>query len=333
MKNPYDVLGVSRNASKDEVSKAYRKMARKYHPDMHSSDEDKLVAQEKFKEISAAYESVTEPQKANPHGHTHRSPMDDIFATFFGGFQRQTPIGKHIHLRATVSLEQVFKGGTVKLKYNKSVICDTCDGAGGQVASCQECNGSGFRVIEGAAMTVKTPCPVCHGSGQSISKVCPDCYKGFSSPKEKEIDFEIPLGVEDGMRFCYNGLGHPASEPEGIPGNLYIEVIVEKHSKFKRDGRNVSSNLKLSYPQLVLGDEVEVDTIDGKVNLKIPAGVQVGDTLRLKRQGLPVFNNSQVSEVTGDQLVNIDIDIPKNVDDEYKDLMSKLSNYEHGKGE
>jgi molecular chaperone DnaJ len=332
--NPYEVLGVGQNVTKDELSSAYKKLARQYHPDATGGDSELT---KKFKEVASAYEILNDPQKKAEYdrfgsvGNSNRrrkpftSPLDDFFSSMFGGDQPRQSRGDHILTEHEIDLMDVLNGVTVDIKYQRHELCGTCNGKGGDQVVCTHCGGSGKKIIQGQAMTVQTMCPACEGTGKSISKHCEDCQNGFTGPVEKSSSFVIPKGVEDGMRFSFRGEGEPCAD--GPAGSLFVVVRVKPHDLFQRLPNGIIlCRMPVSYTQLVLGDEVEVPTLDGMVNLKIPAGTQSDAKFKLKGQGLPIFNNRHGSIYkSGDELVQVVLSVPTEISDEYRELLEKLA--------
>ena len=343
IKDPYEVLGVARNASQEEIEKAYRKKALDWHPDRHP-EEGKAEAADKFKEASTAFEVLSVPEKRrqydqfgavgnggnggfNPFGgKPFSSPFDDFVGNFFGNRPQQVRQGQHIVIGHEVTLEEVFHGGQHEVRFQRHVLCDKCKGVGGEEIPCITCNGSGARVIYGPAMTVKTPCPACNGTGKMISRACNECQGGFKGSAESVIKFDIPKGVETGMRFCYQGMGEPI--PGGHPGNFYMEIKVRHHGIFERLPQgNILCKAPVSYSQLVLGDDILVPTLGERVSLKIPPGTQSGVKFKLNGMGLPLFNRGDVYKC-GDEIIQVELEVPVNPEGRYRELIVELSDFE-----
>jgi molecular chaperone DnaJ len=332
LKDPYEVLGVPKNASKEEIQKAFRRLAAKWHPDMHPP-ETQAEATEKFKEINAAYEALEKPQPQHHPFTGHKpftNPMDDIFAHFFGQRTRQPRNGEHIMVECTVDLLEVLQGATKRIKFSRANRCSSCEGRGGTVSECPHCQGTGARIIHGAAMTVKAACQGCGGTGKLLADKCPDCLDGLTSSQTVEFDFEIPQGVEDGMRFAFRGQGQPSVDHDGMPGHLYVIVRISDHPVFDREGNgNIVCRVPVSFTQLVLGDEMEVPTLERKVRFKIPPGTQPNSRFRLKELGLPQFNNRTMSTaVRGDQYVELQLEVPSEISDRYREIIEQLAQLE-----
>lgn len=322
MRNPYEVLGVSPNDDKETIKKAYRNLARKWHPDMNPPDKQEEAA-EKFKEVSAAFEAIEKGVKSTG------ASFDDLFSNFFGGRARQSaPIGEHIQVSCRVTLDEVLNGAHKELKYFKKRKCSVCDG--GSISECPHCGGTGAKVIHGSAMTVKTSCHGCNGSGKVFSHNCDVCQGGLVEDEQCVLSFDVPKGVENGMNFIHRGAGNPSKDPMGISGNLYINISVEKHPFFHvMDSGNILYYLKMTYTEFVLGTNLDVPTLDGTVAFRVPAGTNPGQRFRLKELGLPLFSNRTGGVYTrGDQFVEVQLEIPKNLDDGHKKAIEELAKIE-----
>ncbi len=354
----YDILGVDRKSSADEIKKAYRKLAIKYHPDKNPDDKS---AEEKFKEAAEAYEVLSNPEKRQRYdqfGHAGNAAgggfggapggmnMEDIFSQFgdiFGGspFEgffggggtrggaRRANRGTNLRIKVKLTLEEIAKGVEKTIKVAKSVSCKTCNGSGARGASgfktCGTCNGSGSvrritNTILGQMQTTTT-CPTCNGEGQVIVDKCNVCYGEGTVRGEETISINIPAGVSDGMQLSMSGKGN-AAQRGGIPGDLIILVEEIEHNVLKRDGNNIIYDLYLNFVDATLGTSVEVPTIDGKAKIKIDPGTQAGRILRLKGKGIPEINGYG----TGDQLVQVNIWTPKVVSKEEREILEKLAN-------
>lgn len=327
MKDPYEVLGVKRGDDLDTIKKAYRKLARKWHPDMNPGNSEEATV--KFKEITEAFEAIENPQKQTSN-RPFTNPWNDMFSSFFGEGGQTVQNGEHIVIECRIQMEDVLHGGKRDLVYFRSEICKECKGAGGREQTCQHCNGTGFRVIHGAQMTVRSSCQGCGGSGKVLSEQCNSCDGGMCGGEEKTVSFEIPKGVENGMRFTYRGLGQPSRNAMGMPGNLYVLVVVEPHEKFESlGGGSILYKTKLDYTQLVLGSEIQVPTLESAVSVKIPQGTLPGQKFRLRELGLPMFSNRTGGIYKrGDQLVEIQLNIPTNLDEKYTKVIEQLAQLE-----
>ena len=359
----YEVLGVSKDASADEIKKAYRKKALQYHPDRNPGDKE---AEEKFKEAAEAYGVLSDPDKRAKYdrfGHAGMNgqdfsgaSMDDIFSRFgdvisdlfgggggfggFGGFsgfggggnggaQRPVYKGSNLRMRVKLTLEEVNTGVKKKVKVNKYVPCSKCNGSGSQdgtTETCKTCNGTGQRVMRSGFFTQVTTCPTCGGEGRVIKKKCTACNGDGIVKGEEVIELDIPAGVQEGMQLSVRGKGN-AGARNGVPGDLLIIIEETKDPNFERDGANLIHNLFISLPQAALGGSVEVPCIGGKVNIKIPAGTQSGDIMRVRGKGLPQIN----SYGRGDLIVNVNVWTPKKLSKEEEKIMKELLESENFK--
>jgi molecular chaperone DnaJ len=354
----YDVLGVSKSASADEIKKAYRKLAIKYHPDKNPDDK---AAEDKFKEAAEAYEVLSNTEKKQRYdqfGHAGAGQggfgggaghmnMEDIFSqfgdifgggggspfdSFFGGGQstrggRRVARGSNLRIKVKLTLEEIAKGVEKKIKVNKQVVCQSCSGSGAKdkssVSTCRTCNGSGAvrrvtNTILGQMQTTST-CPTCNGEGSEITAKCGTCHGEGLSRGEETISIQIPAGVSEGMQLSMSGKGNAAPRG-GVPGDLIILIEEIEHETLKRDGFNIVYDLYISFADAALGASVEVPTIDGKAKLKIDAGTQAGKILRLKGKGIPEVNSYH----RGDELIYVNIWTPKALSKEERELVEKL---------
>jgi molecular chaperone DnaJ len=353
----YDVLGVTKNATEDEIKKAYRKMAMKYHPDKNQGDK---AAEEKFKEAAEAYDVLGNASKKQKYdqfghagfsaggggGHGDFSSMDDIFSAFgdifggggFGGGSsrggRRVNRGTNLRIKVKLDLNEILTGVEKKIKVNKYVSCVPCKGTGAQNGSgfsnCNTCRGTGqvTRVVQtmlGQMQTAST-CPGCGGEGQIIKEKCKSCYGDGIVKGEEVISINIPAGVAEGMQLSMQGKGNAAARG-GIPGDLLIVVEETEHPTLKRDGNNLLYNLFISVPEVILGTSAEINTLDGKAKIKIDAGTQSGKVLRLRGKGLPNINGYE----KGDLLVNVNVWTPQTLNKEEKQLLEKLRDSENFK--
>lgn len=351
----YDILGVARNASADEIKKAYRKLAIKFHPDKNPGDKE---AEEKFKEAAEAYEVLSNQEKRQRYdqfGHSGPASgfgggsmnMEDIFSqfgdifgggspfeSFFGGGGqtrggRRVQRGSNLRIKVKLNLSEIANGAEKKIKVNKSVTCQTCDGSGAKDRSsfhtCSTCGGTGAvrrvtNTILGQMQTTST-CPTCNGEGTQITSKCNVCHGDGVVRGEETITINIPAGVSEGMQLSMSGKGNAASRG-GVPGDLIILIEEIPHETLKREGNNVIYDLHISFVDAALGSSVEVPTIDGKAKIKIEPGTQGGKILRLKGKGVPEVNSYH----RGDQLIYINIWTPKALSREERDLLEKLAN-------
>ena len=351
----YEVLGVAKTATADEIKKAYRKKAMQYHPDRNPGDKE---AEEKFKEAAEAYDVLSNPDKKaryDQFGHEglrgaaggggfdasdlgsifehFGSIFGDVFGGGFGGFgggqsQKRVRRGSDIRINVKLTLEEIAKGCTKKLKIPKQVACPTCGGTGAKdrasITTCPQCKGSGQVVRQQRSMfgimQQVVPCDHCHGTGEIIKDKCPNCHGNGTVKGEEVIEVVIPAGVGDGMSKRERGKGNAAPNG-GVPGDLIVVFHEEDHPIFERDGINLYINYYISFPQAALGAEVEVPLLEGKAKVKLPAGTQSGQVLRLQGKGLPEINGRNV----GDLIVNVNVWTPKSLSKEEKEIISKLS--------
>jgi len=354
----YEILGVSKGASQDEIKKAYRKVAMQYHPDRNPGDK---AAEEKFKEAAEAYEVLSDPDKRAQYdrfGHAGVSGNgrgfsggnvnmddifsqfgdifgDDIFGSFFGGGgrrgggQRTRGVrGSNLRIKIKLNYEEIAKGVTKQIKVKKYVVCGTCNGSGakdrGSVQTCSTCGGSGQvrRVTStflGQMQTVTT-CPTCNGEGSVVTAKCTTCRGEGRVYGEETVTLDIPAGVGEGMQLNVSGKGN-AGERGGPPGDLIVLIEEEPHKELHRDGLNVAYELHLSFPDAVFGTTAEVPTIDGRAKIKIPPGTQSGKIFRLKGKGFPAVNSYE----KGDQLIHVSVWTPQHVTAEERAMLEKLS--------
>lgn len=354
----YEVLGIARGASKDEIKNAYRRLARKHHPDMNK--DNPKAAEEKFKEISEAYEVLADDEKRAKYdqfGHagvqdtfrhggfdwadfTHYGDISDIFGDlggfgfggsifeqFFGRAQRRGPQeGRSLRYDIEVTLDEVAKGVEKDLRIPRSVECKSCRGQGAKSTdfkTCQTCGGAGqvqrSQRRGNASFVTITQCPTCKGSGKLITKACAECGGSGTTQTMSSIKVSIPKGAEEGMRLRIRGAGEP-SPNGGPPGDLIIVVHIAEHPVFIRDGKDLFVEAPISFSQAALGDEIEVPTLDGKALVTIPPGTQTGTVLRLKGKGLPDMRE----RVSGDQFVKVTVVTPTKLTNEQKDLLKRF---------
>jgi molecular chaperone DnaJ len=354
----YEILGVSKTASTEEIKKAYRKVAMQHHPDRNPGDKS---AEEKFKEAAEAYEVLSDADKKGQYdryGHAGVSGngrggfgggmnMDDIFSqfgdifgedlfgSFFGGGQRGRGAqrnrgvrGSNLRVKLKLTYEEIAKGVTKNIKVKKYVSCNTCSGSGAKdknsVQTCQTCGGSGqVRKVQSTflgQMQTVTTCPVCNGEGSTVTVKCPTCKGEGRVFAEETVTIDIPAGVQEGMQLSLSGRGN-AGERGGSPGDLIILIEEEAHKELHRDGLNVAYDLHISFPDAAFGMQLEVPTIDGRAKIKIPAGTQSGKIFRLKGKGFPAVNSYE----KGDQLIHVNVWTPQNLTSEEKAMLEKMN--------
>jgi len=352
----YEVLGVSKEASAEEIKKAYRKKAIQYHPDKNPGDKE---SEEKFKEAAEAYEvlsSAEKKQRYDQFGHAgvgggangfsgQNMNMDDIFSMFgdifgghfgggFGGFgggsrghSQRVNRGQNLRVKVKLNLQEIAKGAEKKIKVKKYVSCESCNGTGakdGSYTTCSTCHGNGqvTRVSNTflGQMQTTSACPSCGGEGRIIKNKCTSCYGEGIVQGDEVITLNIPAGVAEGMQLSVNGRGN-AARRGGINGDLIVLIEEEEHPELIRDEHDLIYNLFLNIPDLVLGTTSEIPTVDGKVKVKIDAGTQPEKILRLRGKGLPDVNGYG----KGDILVKVHVWIPTKLTSEDKKLFEKLA--------
>ena len=349
----YEVLGVSKGASEDEIKRAYKKLARKYHPDMNPGDKE---AEEKFKEVNEANEVLSDPDKkarydqfgfagVDPNygagggygaGGFDFGDLGDIFGSFFGGGfggggqrRRNGPQrGESIRMSVSVDFTEAAFGCEKEVTVERSEQCPTCKGSGCAPGTtpevCPDCHGSGAvtqsQRTPFGVMQTQAVCGKCRGTGKIIHQPCPDCHGSGRARKRKTVKVNIPAGIDNGQTISLRGQGH-AGKNGGPNGDLLITVMVKPHDIFRREGTSVFCEAPITFTQAVLGAEMEIPTIDGKVKYTIPEGTQTGTVFRLRGKGIPVLNGHG----RGDQYVTVTIETPRGLNREQKDALKKFS--------
>ena len=363
----YEVLGVNKGASEDEIKKAYKKMARKYHPDLNPDNKE---AEEKFKEVNEAYEILSDSNKkarydqfgfagVDPNygagaggggfdGGFDFGDLGDIFGSFFGGGfgggRRANPNapqrGESIRLSLAISFEEAAFGCEKEVSVDRMEQCGTCSGSGCAAGTspevCPDCHGTGQvqvrRQTPMGVFATSAPCGKCGGKGKIIHQPCPDCRGSGTVRKRKTIQVSIPAGIDNGQTISVRGQGS-AGKNGGPAGDLLVTITVRPHELFRREGTSVLCDAPITFAQAVLGAELEIPTIDGKVKYDLPEGTQTGTTFRLKGKGIPSLNGRG----RGDQYVTVYIETPRNLNREQKEALKKFAesvgdnNYEERK--
>lgn len=345
-KDYYQIFGVSRDASQDEIKKAYRKLALKYHPDRNRENKE---AQEKFKEINMAYEVLNDSEKRKRYDQFGEQGVDmdmgggagfggvdfgnfsEIFEDFFGGnggfgTQRKTARrvyqGSSLKLKHKITLQEAAEGKEVKLKILRQDTCSVCGGNGGDHSVCPDCNGAGAVSSGTGFFNISRTCPRCSGGGQVITNPCSSC-RGTGLQANKDIILvKIPPGIHDGTTLRISRQGN-AGRNNGPRGDIYVVIGIQSHSAILRDGDDLFTEIKIDFPEAVYGTSKEIDTLKGKKTIKIPEGIQPGTKLRLKGDGMPHLN----SYGRGDLYVKIQVKVPKpkNLNKEQKEALGKYA--------
>lgn len=342
----YEVLGVGRDASERDIKKAYKRLAMKFHPDRNPGDKE---AEAKFKEVKEAYEILTDDQKKaayDQYGHAAfeqggmggggfgggGADFSDIFGDVFGdifgggrrgGGQRQAARGSDLRYNLELSLEEAVRGVSRELRIPTLATCDVCSGSGAKkgtsATTCGTCHGAGQVQMRQGFFAVQQTCPTCHGRGKIIKDPCNKCHGDGRVEKSKTLNVKIPAGVDTGDRIRLAGEGE-AGEFGAPAGDLYVQVTVREHPIFVRDGNNLYCEVPISFAKAALGGEIEVPTLDGKVNLKIPAETQTGRMFRLRGKGVKSVRSSAI----GDLLCKVVLETPVNLSDKQKELLQEF---------
>lgn len=349
-RDAYEILGINKNASADEIKSAYRKLAKKYHPDLNKES----GAEEKFKEVQEAYDVLSDNDKKAKYdqfgwaafdpnaggfngggaGFGDFGDINDIFDAFFGGGRRSSrqnngpTRGQDVVKRIRISFMDAIKGRTVELPVTLEENCPHCNGSGAEtpndIQSCNECRGTGYvnqvRQTLFGTMQTQGPCPKCNGQGKFISNKCHVCNgRGFTL-NNKKINVEIKPGIQNGQQIVFRGYGKKGTNG-GPNGDLYIEVLVDNHRTFERDGNNIHSRIDITYIEAILGAKITIDTVQGETELDIPAGTQPDSILTLRNKGSKDYRSS----IYGDHYVHINIKIPNSISKDERELLEKIA--------
>ena len=340
----YEVLGVTRNATDDEIKKAYRKLAMKWHPDRNPGDKN---AEEQFKSIQNAYEILSDPDKRaafDRYGHAGVDPnaagmgggaggaafsdaFGDIFGEIFGGARRgggaQVYRGADLKYSMEITLEQAAAGFETEIRVPSWETCDTCDGSGAKPGTspvtCRTCNGSGAVRMQQGFFSVQQTCPTCHGSGKEIKDPCNSCDGVGRTRKTKTLQVKIPAGIDDGMRIRSSGNGEPGVNG-GPSGDLFVEINIKQHNIFQRDNDDLHCELTIPFTTAALGGDVQVPTLTGKAEITIPDGTQSGKTFRLRGKGIKGVR----AGYPGDLYCHVVVETPVRLTEEQKDILRQF---------
>lgn len=351
----YEVLGVARNASEDELKKAYRKLAMKHHPDRNPDD---TQAEEKFKEAKEAYEILTDARKRSAYDQFGHAGVDssaaagagagfnrgadfsdifsDVFGDIFGGGRGGAApggaySGADLRYNLDLNLEEAVRGTTVKIRIPAHVVCKTCAGSGAKAgtspSTCNTCGGSGQIRMQQGFFALQQPCPRCHGTGKLIQDPCVTCHGKGRVQEHKTLSVKIPAGVDTGDRIRLSGEGE-AGEHGGPPGDLYVQVKVREHAIFTREDSNLYCEMPISFATAILGGELDIPTLDGRVKLKIPSETQTGKVFKLRGKGVRSVRGGPI----GDLLCRVIVETPVNLNARQKALLKELEDSLHEGG-
>lgn len=336
----YEILGIGKTASEDDIKKAYRRLAMKHHPDRNQGDK---AAEEKFKEIKEAYECLCDAQKRaayDQYGHAGVDPsaaggfggggfgdFGNIFDEIFGGGRRggaqQVYRGNDLSYSLDITLEDAAHGVAKTLRIPAWDECDTCHGSGAKPGTkpitCTTCHGSGQISQRMGPFAMQQTCPTCHGSGKLIPEPCPACRGRGRVQKQKTLEVQIPAGIDSGMRIRSGGNGEPGVNG-GPPGDLYVEIHLKPHPVFERDGDDLHCHVPVSMVTAALGGSIDVPTLDGKAEIDLPEGTQTGKTFRLRGKGIRGLRSSY----PGDLYCHIAVEVPVRLSDEQKRLLREF---------
>ncbi len=349
----YEVLGVNRDASDEDIKKAYRKLAMKHHPDRNP---DSKESEERFKEAKEAYEVLTEPEKRrayDAYGHAGVNPQmgmggaeaagfggfaeafGDIFSDIFGGGQGRGRSsvyrGADLRYNLEIGLEQAARGTETKIRIPTMEPCETCHGSGAKPGThpktCETCHGSGTVRISQGFFSIQQTCPTCHGTGKVVSDPCASCRGAGRIKRHKTLAVKIPAGVDEGDRIRLSGEGESGVNG-GPPGDLYVVMHLKPHAVFEREGDDLHCEMPISFTQAAIGGEIEIPTLDGSAKIKVPAETQTGQVFRLRGKGIKGVRSSY----PGDLLCEVVIETPVRLTDRQKELLRELEDINRADG-
>jgi len=351
----YEILGVNRDASEDELKKAYRKLAMKYHPDRNPDNKE---AEEKFKEAKEAYEILTDANKRaayDRYGHAGVDPsmgggggggqgfdgfadaFGDIFGDIFGGGgggrgRSNVYRGADLRYNLEITLEEAARGAEKTIRIPALEECDICHGSGAkpgtQPKTCPTCGGAGQVRIQQGFFSIQQTCPKCHGSGRVIPEPCTSCGGAGRVKRQKTLEVKIPAGIDDGMRLRHSGHGEPGVNG-GPSGDLYVEIHIKQHPVFQRDGDDLHCEMPISFSTAALGGEIEIPTLDGAANIRIPAETQSAKVFRLRGKGI----RNVRSHAPGDLMVHVVVETPVKLTERQKELLREFEEIAAGNAE
>jgi molecular chaperone DnaJ len=336
----YDVLGVSRSADPEEIKKAFRRIALASHPDRNPDDPE---AERRFKEATEAYAVLSDHEKRRRYdrmGHaafqnagggtpyervdfsSFSEILEGLFGGVFGGGMRRARVGGDIEVDLPITFEEAALGAEKPIEVQRSQTCDECSGSGAAkgtaVSECRACGGKGEVRYQRGFFSVARPCATCGGSGKRIEKPCPACAGDGVVPKTEEMTVKVPAGVDDGATRTVKGAGERG---RGGAGDLHVHIRVQPHPLFTRDGADVRVTVPISFPQAVLGAQIDVPTLEGRVKMRVPSGTQSGKIFRLRGKGIPVLGGYG----KGDQLVKVMVEVPEKISKKQKQLIAELA--------
>jgi molecular chaperone DnaJ len=320
-KDYYGILGVKKDASADEIKKIYRKLAKELHPDKNPNNSE---AEERFKKVSEAYNTLSNEEKRREYDQFGGKNQRFRHQSEAQRYQAPPRVGETMQLLIKLTIEEVYAGLKKRYKYNHDQSCGDCSGHGGTEShNCENCGGNGvvMQVFNTPMGQIRQmfPCPLCEGVGLRYTNTCKTCSGAGVKSVEEVIEVDIPSGVQEGMTFVMSGKGHAIKS--GQNGDLHINIMELPHKVYTRNGSDLRMNLKLTYPQMVLGDKVELETIDGsRIRVTIPEYSDVGHDLRIKNKALKTYNK----DFRGDIIITLGVDIPKELDDDTKALIIDL---------